>query len=212
MNITKTILCFGDSNTWGMSPDGSRYSEQQRWTAILSRTLSKNYNVIEAGEPNRTLMNGSPFESSDSNKASGKKYSQPYLANQQVSLVIVMLGTNDLKKRFAHHITQIAEATASLVEQIWQYSEQTYQQRCKVLVVAPTPIYEVGAYKSIYQGGELKSKQLVAELLKISQKIGCDFLDAGSIVSACKEEGVHWPEQEHMRFAKALASKIAMLY
>ncbi|MBE5917190.1 MAG: arylesterase, partial [Pseudobutyrivibrio ruminis] len=45
----KNILCFGDSNTYGLRPDnGDRYSSDVRWTGILSKKLGySNYRVVE---------------------------------------------------------------------------------------------------------------------------------------------------------------------
>lgn len=48
MNIT--ILCYGDSNTWG--PDlanGGRLPRSERWPGILEKELGDGYAVIEEG-------------------------------------------------------------------------------------------------------------------------------------------------------------------
>ena len=208
----KNILCFGDSNTWGTSPKRGRYGELERWTGILSQTLSDDYHVIEAGEPNRTLVNGSPFNGNEAGKKSGQKYLQSYLAKSSVALVIIMLGTNDLKRRFELSVTQVASGLGTLVEQVWQFTEQSYQKKCNVLVVAPAPIYEVGTYNTIYQGGSLKSQQLGKELLRKSTQLGCHFFDASTVVKACQQEGVHWPVSQHKLFAHAIANKVSDIF
>ncbi len=52
------ILCFGDSNTYGISPvDGKRFNDNERWPSLLGIKLGAGYHVIEAGQPNRTLTN-----------------------------------------------------------------------------------------------------------------------------------------------------------
>ena len=52
----KTILCFGDSNTYGYRPDtGKRYAEDTRWTGILREKLKdRKIEVIEEGLVGRT--------------------------------------------------------------------------------------------------------------------------------------------------------------
>jgi len=51
----KTILCYGDSNTWGQKPDkSSRYLVDVRWTGLLQKTLGDSYYVIEEGLSSRT--------------------------------------------------------------------------------------------------------------------------------------------------------------
>ncbi|MEI8640381.1 hypothetical protein P4S68_02110 [Pseudoalteromonas sp. Hal099] len=63
--ITKNILCFGDSNTWGLNPEtGKRYDEKTRWTTRLQQQLGSGFTVIESGQPNRTLVNNPPFTGS----------------------------------------------------------------------------------------------------------------------------------------------------
>lgn len=61
--MTKNILCFGDSNTWGLNPiTGKRFDENTRWTSLLAKNLGCDFTVIEAGQPNRTLVYNPPFD------------------------------------------------------------------------------------------------------------------------------------------------------
>ena len=53
----KTILCYGDSNTWGYNPEtNSRFKANERWTNILSNILGDNYVIIEEGLNGRTTV------------------------------------------------------------------------------------------------------------------------------------------------------------
>ncbi|QGP50992.1 hypothetical protein PsalN5692_02465 [Piscirickettsia salmonis] len=53
----KTILCYGDSLTWGYNPENSgRCSFDQRWTGVLQENLGGDYRVIEAGLNGRTTI------------------------------------------------------------------------------------------------------------------------------------------------------------
>ena len=47
----QSILCFGDSNTWGLNPrDNSRFDDQTRWTGLLDDLLRPfGKRVIEEG-------------------------------------------------------------------------------------------------------------------------------------------------------------------
>lgn len=41
------ILCFGDSNTFGISPvDGKRLAETERWPGMLAKLLGSEHQVI----------------------------------------------------------------------------------------------------------------------------------------------------------------------
>ena len=53
----RTILCYGDSNTWGSDPEtGERFEEEVRWPGVLRRALGNGYHVIEEGLPGRTTV------------------------------------------------------------------------------------------------------------------------------------------------------------
>lgn len=54
----KTVLCFGDSNTYGLNPkDNSRFDYNTRWTGILDRRLrAKDCRVVEEGLCGRTTV------------------------------------------------------------------------------------------------------------------------------------------------------------
>ena len=92
-----TVLCFGDSNTWGTVPGESRrYNERERWPALLNHILP-NVNVIEEGQQGRSIVHNNPFQG-DQN---GQRYLKDCLEKCAADLVLILLGTNDLKKRYA---------------------------------------------------------------------------------------------------------------
>ena len=72
----KTVLCYGDSNTYGYNPEnGLRYSEDERWTGVLKSLLGPAYNVIEEGCNGRTTIYDDPLEG----WKNGKDYLKPCL-------------------------------------------------------------------------------------------------------------------------------------
>jgi len=97
----KTVLCYGDSNTWGSAtaprPD-DRYPPDERWTGILRRRLGPEWLVVEEGLPGRTTVHPDPIEGS---WLDGSAYLLPCLrSHQPLDAIVLMLGTNDLKARF----------------------------------------------------------------------------------------------------------------
>lgn len=53
----RQILCFGDSNTWGLDGDsGKRLPWGVRWTSLLQEKLGQQYHVIEEGLCGRTTI------------------------------------------------------------------------------------------------------------------------------------------------------------
>ena len=94
----KRILCFGDSNTWGWNPaNKERFDENSRWTGILKNKLGENYDIIEEGLNGRTTVWDDPIEG----YKNGKKHLPSCLeSHRPLDIVVLMLGTNDLKSRF----------------------------------------------------------------------------------------------------------------
>ena len=59
----KTILCYGDSNTWGYDPASKgRLGIDARWTGVLARELGTAYRVLEEGLNGRTTVWDDPIE------------------------------------------------------------------------------------------------------------------------------------------------------
>ena len=193
------ILCFGDSNTFGTSPvDGKRLPAHERWPGILAELLGTGHLVIEAGQPNRTLVNNPPF----SGDKSGVKYLKPYLEAQLLDVIIIALGTNDLKARFALSAIDISKALEELILAIKAFYHGNAQP--KIIILSPPKVHEVGSYKSIYAGAGIKAEQLSIEFKAVSERHACVFIDGFSLLAACESEGVHWPSEEHKRLAKQL--------
>jgi len=192
------ILCFGDSNTFGISPvDGKRLAAYERWPGILQQ-LGDGHEVIEAGQPNRTLVNNPPFDGDKS----GIKYLKPYLEVHTVDIVIIQLGTNDLKARFALSAIDIGKALEELILAIKAfYHCKTIP---KIIIISPPKVHEVGSYKSIYAGAGKKAEQLSIEFKAAAERHTCEFIDAFLFIKPCQYEGVHWPSCEHKKLADNL--------
>lgn len=105
--MRKRIVCFGDSNTWGLNAETMRrFPEEVRWPCLLQEKLGDEYQIIEEGLPGRTSVMDDPLLEG----MNGMDYIVPCIkSHAPVELVIIMLGTNDTKERFgltAHNIAQ----------------------------------------------------------------------------------------------------------
>ncbi|TMN72487.1 hypothetical protein CWB85_06675 [Pseudoalteromonas sp. S1727] len=195
------ILCFGDSNTFGISPvDGKRLAEGERWPTLLKQLMREGDEVIEAGQPNRTLVNNPPFNGDKS----GLKYLKPYLEENQLDVIIIQLGTNDLKTRFNLTPEQIAQGLNKLLLEITHF--YTNIRLPKRIVISPSKVYEVSQYQRIYAGAEIKSQQLAPRYAEIAKLHQCHFLDAYSLVNPCPNEGIHLAPASHNLLAEHLDS------
>lgn len=204
----KTILCFGDSNTWGMSPDlPRRYNMNERWTMLLQSQLPDAYHIIEEGLNSRTTVHEDPFEAGKK----GVDYLLPCLGSHHPDLVIIMLGTNDLKSRFNLTANDISIGAAVLAQVALSFKHDFMPKPPEVLLVAPPPVFESGPSKEKFRGSEEKSKQFALYYKLRAEDLGCHFLDAGQYVQSCTSEGIHWPLDQHKKFADKLTELVPRL-
>ena len=119
----KNILCYGDSNTWGCPPledwpitTITRFGPDVRWGSVMRSILGEGYWAVEEGLNGRTTVWDDPVEGEHRN---GKPYLLPcLLSHAPLDLVILMLGTNDLKSRYSLSAWDIASGVATLIDLI----------------------------------------------------------------------------------------------
>src|SRR5258708_3847860 len=177
------ILCYGDSNTWGRSGENTtRYPVNVRWTGILQEKLGYGFEVIEEGLRSRTTN----LDDDDPQfpGRNGLTYLRPCLESQHpLDLVVLWLGTNDLKVKFNRNSTEVAAALEELVSEI---------KDAKILLISPPIVKEhVLKPKSQFVGAGEKSRQLAILIEKLAQKTGCLFLDIALLVEPGDFDGVH---------------------
>lgn len=199
-----TILCYGDSNTWGSNADGSpRYGLHQRWPGVLRDQLGDDAWVIEEGLGGRTTIHDDRFE----DHKNGLSYLHPCLDSHDPDLVILLLGTNDLKHRFGLSAWDIAAGAGKLATTIKIRSLLPGKKPVEVLLVCPPPILEVAQFVEMFAGGAEKSQQLAAHYRVFADTTGSRFFDAGTVVRSSKTDGIHWEVGEHEKLGRALAKE-----
>ncbi len=208
--MKKRILCFGDSNTFGSNPSGGRHDENTRWPMRLQQLLGAEYTIIEEGFGGRTCVFDDPVEGG---YKSGVQYLPPCLmSHNPLDLVIIMLGTNDAKRRFQMSARTIAEAQMQLVRQCRLYGMGPDGAPPKVLILAPPPL---GAHIADTLYGDIFGPDAVAvtrgfaaEFQRISRLMRCEYLNAGDYVEASKADAVHLTAEAHLRLAEAVCEKV----
>lgn len=205
----KTILCFGDSNTWGCSPVlERRYNESERWTMLLQSQLINKYRIIEEGLNSRTTVFEDPFETGKK----GLDYLLPCIESHHPDLVIIMLGTNDLKSRFNVTASDISKGAARLVEVVQNFNHGFMEKPPEVLLIAPAHVLEIkGNGKEGWDGAQSKSEQFSHYYELRAKELGCHFLDASTFITPCDKEGIHWHADQHQKLAAKLAKLLPAL-
>lgn len=203
MGMLRSVLCFGDSLTWGWNPQNrGRYDYEQRWTGILASLLGPEWRVIEEGLNARTTGFDDPIEW-DRN---GRKQLPTILqTHTPFDLAVVFLGVNDLKPRLGLSAADIANSASKLVDLVRMYAYAPGGGPPNVILVSPPPLGTLTGTSLIFQGAEETSKGLSARYKDAAASRGCHFLDAGEFVTPSEVDGVHWDREANRIFAEALA-------
>jgi lysophospholipase L1-like esterase len=201
--MTRTMMLFGDSNTHGTPPMASfgrsdRFAYADRWTTHFTAALP-GWEVVVEGQPGRTTVHDDPIEGPHRN---GLTVLPALLeSHQPINVVLIMLGTNDLKARFAVTPTDIAVSLERLVTCVRQHDDKTH-----VMIVCPPPIIEVGDLGGIFTGGAAKSQALATEVSRMALRIGVPFVDAGPLIAVSPIDGIHYDRAALPAFGLALAA------
>ncbi len=202
----KTILCYGDSNTWGYNPaNGERYGRDKRWPGVLRNTLGEDYIIIEEGLNGRTTVWDDPL----GNYRNGKDYLIPCLETHcPLDLVIIMLGANDLKTRFSLPAYDIARGVGVLVDIVQRSNTGPDENAPDVLLLAPPPIAGLSEWSEEFQGADAKSQKFAQHYYQVAEESGCDFFDTAEVIVSSDIDGIHFEVDEHRKLGETVATLV----
>lgn len=210
--MKKRIICFGDSNTWGYNPtNGSRYDENTRWPMLLQKLLGDDYQIIEEGQNGRTIANADPWEWGCK---CGMDYILPMMESQKpFDLLIIMLGSNDLKAKFHLPVGDIAGSLQNMLMKSKSFLQYQCGIQPKILIVSPPYIGEGlpdSPFASFFDADTVeRSKQLAYWYELVAKQFDCDFMDAAAFCKAGNVDSLHLMEQGHKALAEAIRDKIS---
>lgn len=207
----KTILCFGDSNTWGQKPDkSSRYTVEERWTGLVQKSLGDGYYIVEEGLGSRTT----DLDYDKKPGRNGKAYLGPCLdSHEPIDTVIMMLGTNDLKIQFNRSVEEIGRALRGLVAIIQEKTSKPTGGAARIILVSPALVDDTAPhFTELYTGyyddeSASKSRQLSKVVHEITEDMGCGFVDAATVAQP-GSDGVHFTLDAHKKLADKLYSVV----
>jgi lysophospholipase L1-like esterase len=207
-----TVLCFGDSNTWGYDPDASsrspfplRHPPAVRWTGVLARELGAEWRVIEEGQNGRTTVHDDPFMPARNGRAILPALLE---SHQPLDLVVMMLGTNDLKAVFAAPAGEIATGATVLARLILQCTAGPGARPPRLLLVAPPAVADLGHLPDLdekFAGAAAKARRFPALYSAAAEALGCAFLDAQQFTTPSPVDGIHLDAASHAALGGAIA-------
>lgn len=206
--MSKHIICFGDSNTHGYYPADNekgygRFDENQRWPGLLRKHLGEEYLVFEEGLTGRTTA----FD--DPNRESMNGLSAVYscvMSHEPVDLLIVMLGTNDVKERFGLEGKEIAAGMKRLLRKAGKLPAWS-DKGPQILLMAP-PVID-GEWNRDYHR---KSAEVALEYEKIAKENHWFFLNAGLYGQFNEIDHMHLTQESHARLAEKVTQAIRDIF
>src|SRR5699024_4071786 len=179
--------------------------------------LGKDFQVIEAGLNSRTTVIDDEVEK----YRNGLKYIDVVVErNWPLDLVILMLGTNDMKVRYQAQAVDIAEGARSIVREIRRLHQEIRPDWMpQILLVSPLLVGEkirdgLSDCSEGFGGERVYwlSRELAPLYQQVAREEGCHFLDAGSVAYAGTAAALHLEEEGHRDLAAAMEAKVREIF
>jgi lysophospholipase L1-like esterase len=207
-----TVLCYGDSLTWGMNAQTlRRHAHEDQWPTVLGARLGSGVRVINASLGGRTTMFDDLGVAADRN---GVRILPTVLGTfEPVDIVVLFLGSNDVKTFTGGTAVAAAQGMRRLVEIVrtYPYSDGSVPD---VIVVSPPEILEFGpsdrfplmsTRNDVWAG-------LAPAYRKVAADMGAAFFDAATVASAQGGgDGVHLDAANTRAIGEALAPIVTTL-
>ena len=208
--MVTSILCYGDSITWGYNPkDGSRFPPENRWPRVLEDALQGRARVIEEGLNARTVATDEPSRPN----RNGLSMLPPLLeAHAPLDVVIIMLGTNDSAPCYRLTAGKIAMDCASLIRAVIAGPAAPGGGPPHIVLVSPPPLRSLSPEMTLfYAGGQATSSGLASAYRTIAESFDVTFFDAGQVTQVSAADGVHPDAQGQRQLGLALNDVVGPL-
>ena len=207
MQNRKTLLCYGDSNTFGYMPGsgGKRYLKEKTWPYILAEKLGDGYELIVEGLSGRTTA----YDRPDGAWKNGYTYLTPCLASHMpLDHVVFMLGTNDCNFDLCLSPEDIAHGMEKLIVTTCELCLERQGYVPEMTVVVPAAIRpEIAGtpFEDQIDASSVRKSHEIAPLYRaLAEKHGCRFLDASEGPEVSDIDCEHLTENGHRLLAELL--------
>lgn len=210
----RRILCFGDSLVWGYVPGSAhqRHPANVRWTGVLQDILGQNFEVIEEGLNSRGIESGDPRPGKEGRRA--LDYIIPCLdSHEPLDLVVLMLGTNELKHENQQTPESVAVNLGKIVEIIRSRPTQSGAVNPRVLIVVPPIVDDTTEYCRAgdkYLGATQKSRELADAYHTLAEKMSCFIVDLQPGLQV-GSDGIHMDEAANRHLGNMMAAAVRQI-
>jgi lysophospholipase L1-like esterase len=205
----RSVLCFGDSNTWGLDPEtGNRFPRDVRWPGRLQALLGEDWHVVEEGLSGRTATLDSPVAFGKN----GLRYLRPCLdSHAPLDAVLIALGTNDLAERYSLTATDVARAAALLATVVATSEAGIDGAPPLPVLVCPPPVGDA-VWQEDWVSAPAKSAVLPERFRTVAAEGGFDLIELGEVARFSDLDGIHLDASGHGAVAELVAEKLQALF
>ncbi len=198
--MMKSILAFGDSLTWGYVPGGAaRHDFATRWPNVLASDLGS-ARVIEEGLNGRMTVHDDPIV--EENRSGSAVLPVLLASHSPLDLVIIMLGSNDLKFERRCTARDASYGVKRLVEIIQRYGYPSGCSTPDILVVSPPALVntEDAEFDDLFGHAIAESHRFAGHY----SLLGVTHFNASTVCVASDIDGVHMDAANTAALGRAL--------
>jgi lysophospholipase L1-like esterase len=206
----RSVLCYGDSNTYGSDPGGGgRFPPDVRWPGVLAAELGAGWRVIEEGLSGRTTVHDDPFLP----HRNGLEYLLPCLySHAPLDVVVLSLGQNDLKPRFRLPAIDVARGVAMLVQAILDSGAGLESGPPRVLVLGLPRLGRFDETDEQFEGVAARAERLPSLLRQRADELDVEFLDLATVTAFSDLDGFHLEAAGHAAVGQAVADGVQRMF
>lgn len=212
----KTILVYGDSNSWGFIPGSAkkRFPPAIRWPGVMARELGPEWRVVDEALCGRTSAFDDALAPFLVERNGLKFFGAALESHLPLDVVVIFLGINDVKPRFALPPVDIASGVEKLIAVARNplVGPEGTGLPPAVLVVCPPPIEEVPENLGpTYRGGAAKSRELRPFFRQMTARNNAPIVYAEDFVSVDPADGIHFSADAHGVLGREIARRVIAL-
>ncbi|MBB3949863.1 SGNH/GDSL hydrolase family protein [Aureimonas jatrophae] len=211
--MTSTIVCYGDSLTWGFDADGEgRHRYEDRWPSVVQETLGRRAHVIAEGLNGRTTAYDDHLAAGDRN---GARVLPTILATHApIDVLVLALGSNDLKRHTGGgRAREAAWGMERLVEIARNFPYGFDYDAPEVVIVSPPALVETtdDNFDAMFGFARAESLQFAELFEALARRLGCVHVAASEICTATPTDGIHLDAENTRKLGAAIASTLGTL-
>ncbi len=190
--------------------ESSVYDRTVRWPAVMQQVLGNEYNIIEEGHCGRTTV----FDDPEVPGRNGSRVLNSILTTHApLDMIIIMLGTNDLKDCYQASISAITEGLAKLTEII--ITHESFQSKHPlILIIAPPPLAETAdnEIKESFRGAKEKSHSLGREIVEFFNDTPVFTVNTDKHIQSSNRDGIHLEAEDQIKLGKLIAEEVKLIF